>query len=228
MKLRYYLRGLAVGIILATLILTISGRGNRPMTDAQIRQRAMELGMVESGSATLSALQGESGNSDAPDGVEPGGTDASGGESAEKESSEPGDGSAEPDGESAGTDPSEPGSESAEPDGSTGSARADAPDGQAAGTESSQAASGGTDVSADASDGADSSGTAGEAVMFQINSGASSYTVSRDLAAAGLVEDAADFDAFLCNNGYSKRLRTGTYEIYPGTGEEEIAEMIAH
>ncbi|MCM1100933.1 MAG: hypothetical protein NC079_01460 [Clostridium sp.] len=218
MKLRYYLRGLAVGIILTTLILTISGRGNRPMTDAQIRQRAMELGMVESGSATLSALQGESGNSGAVDG-EPAGTDPSQA------------GSTEPDGESAGADASETGPEGMGSDESAESAGADVPDGQSAGAESSQAASGSADVpdgASEATDGADSSGTAGEAVVFQISSGASSYTVSRDLAAAGLVEDAADFDAFLCNNGYSKRLRTGTYEIYPGTGEEEIAEMIAH
>lgn len=47
MKLKYYLRGLGTGILFATLILFISyGYRN---TDAQIKQRAKELGMVEPG-----------------------------------------------------------------------------------------------------------------------------------------------------------------------------------
>jgi cell division protein YceG involved in septum cleavage len=65
-----------------------------------------------------------------------------------------------------------------------------------------------------------------ETVSIQVRSGASSYTVSKDLAAAGLVEDAAAYDAYLCNNGYSKRIRVGTYAIAPGTSEEDIAKII--
>ncbi|MBR1771015.1 MAG: hypothetical protein IJ747_03190, partial [Lachnospiraceae bacterium] len=59
LKLRYYLRGLAVGILLTTLILTIANADNKPLTDAQIRQKAREMGMVDGDSLKLSSLQGE-------------------------------------------------------------------------------------------------------------------------------------------------------------------------
>ena len=49
MKLKYYLRGLGIGIIVSTIVLTVSfcGRNTTPeLTDAEIIARAMELGMV--------------------------------------------------------------------------------------------------------------------------------------------------------------------------------------
>ena len=45
MKTKYYLRGLGIGIILATLILTISGNQNN-LSEDEIITKAMELGMV--------------------------------------------------------------------------------------------------------------------------------------------------------------------------------------
>ncbi|RDU22402.1 hypothetical protein [Anaerosacchariphilus polymeriproducens] len=48
MKLRYYLRGLGVGVIITTIILSISLYGrNKSLTDKEIIERAKELGMVE-------------------------------------------------------------------------------------------------------------------------------------------------------------------------------------
>ncbi len=48
MKLKSYLRGLGLGIIVTTIILVIAfSKRNVPMTDAQIMSRAYELGMVE-------------------------------------------------------------------------------------------------------------------------------------------------------------------------------------
>ncbi|MBR1391984.1 MAG: hypothetical protein IJ567_11215 [Lachnospiraceae bacterium] len=47
MKLKYYLRGLGIGIVVTTLILTISRTfQGQTMTDAQIMRRAEELGMI--------------------------------------------------------------------------------------------------------------------------------------------------------------------------------------
>lgn len=45
MKLKYYLRGLGIGIILTTLILTISGN-QKKLSEAEIITKAMELGMI--------------------------------------------------------------------------------------------------------------------------------------------------------------------------------------
>lgn len=48
MKLKYYLRGLGIGVVVTTIILAIA-LNNKPMelTDAQIKERAAEFGMVE-------------------------------------------------------------------------------------------------------------------------------------------------------------------------------------
>ena len=53
-------------------------------------------------------------------------------------------------------------------------------------------------------------------------------SASRRLYEAGLVENAKAFDNYLCNNGYSRSINPGTYEIAPGISEEEIQEAILH
>ena len=47
MKLKYYLRGLGIGIVVTAAVLAISFQNKNEMTDAQIKERAAELGMVE-------------------------------------------------------------------------------------------------------------------------------------------------------------------------------------
>ena len=46
MRLNYFLRGLGVGVVVTTLILTISHNANRKMSDNEIIERARELGMT--------------------------------------------------------------------------------------------------------------------------------------------------------------------------------------
>ena len=48
MKLKYYLRGLGIGILTTTVILSLAGIGRKNMTDEEVVKRAKELGMVES------------------------------------------------------------------------------------------------------------------------------------------------------------------------------------
>ena len=59
-----------------------------------------------------------------------------------------------------------------------------------------------------------------------IKKGSDSGSVSRVLYEADLVENAKAFDNYLCNNGYSRSINPGIYEIAPGTSEEEIAKII--
>lgn len=48
MKLNYYMRGLGVGIVVTALLMGIALSGRKDeMTDEEIRQRALELGMVD-------------------------------------------------------------------------------------------------------------------------------------------------------------------------------------
>ena len=61
MKLRFYLRGLGIGILVTAIILTIAYRGKTtPMTDDEVRERAKQLGMEDKyGSGTLADMQAD-------------------------------------------------------------------------------------------------------------------------------------------------------------------------
>lgn len=48
MKVRYYLRGLGLGILITTVFFLLGDESSRTMSDEMIKQRAKELGMVES------------------------------------------------------------------------------------------------------------------------------------------------------------------------------------
>ena len=65
-----------------------------------------------------------------------------------------------------------------------------------------------------------------QTASITIQRGDDSGSASRRLYEAGLVENAKAFDNYLCNNGYSRSINPGTYEIAPGTSEEEIAKII--
>ena len=166
MKLKYYLRGLGIGMAVTALILGISfsgrqGQEAQTLTDEQIRERASELGMVDSSELTLAAL-------------------ASSAAQTPEATIEP-EAAAEPE---TTTEPET----TAEPELIT------AP-------EQSQ-------------------------TTITIKKGSDSGSVSRMLYEAGLVENAKAFDNYLCNNGYSRSINPGIYEIAPGTSEEEIAKII--
>ena len=66
-----------------------------------------------------------------------------------------------------------------------------------------------------------------ETVKITIVRGDSSVSVSRRLFEAGLIESAVEFDQYLCNNGYDKRISVGNYEIPYGLDFEGIAKTIA-
>lgn len=174
MKLKYYLRGLGIGILVTTVILSLAGVGRKNMTDEEVVKRAKELGMVES---TLL--------SDLPDQTK---TDE--------------------------VRPTEP-ETSLQPETSEPEESASTPETPVAPEETPVSP---VDGNPDT--------PAGETVTLVIGRGESSTTVSKNLKKAGIVEDAAAFDRFLCNNGYDKKIITGTYEIPYGASEEEIAKII--
>ncbi len=182
MRLKYYLRGLGIGMVAAAVLMgAASGRG-QTLSDAQIRERAAELGMVESTPAVLSDLETPQSET-LPEALPEAGQES-------RETME------EP-----------PGTQALQPE-ETETLQSEAAEAQQPEeTEALQP-------------------EAAPEVSVTIQPGDSSVTVSRMLAEAGLVEDAEAFDRYLCDNGYSKSLRIGTYQIEPGTGEEEIAEII--
>ncbi len=66
-----------------------------------------------------------------------------------------------------------------------------------------------------------------EEVSITIRSGMTSETVSRLLYDNGLIEDTKDFNNYLINNGYSSKIRVGTFKIPQNTSYEEIVKIIA-
>ena len=200
MKLRYYLRGLGIGMAVTALILGISfsgrqGQEAQTLTDEQIRERASELGMVDSSELTLAALQNSAQTQTTmePEVTEEPETMTEPEATAEPETTTEPEATAEPE---MTTEPEV----TAEPEMTTEPEATEAPELITA-PEQSQ-------------------------TTITIKKGSDSGSVSRQLYEAGLVENAKAFDNYLCNNGYSRSISPGIYEIAPGTSEEEIAKII--
>jgi len=160
MKLKYYLRGLGIGMIVTAVIMGVSvGGKTEPMTDAQVMERAKELGMVD---GVLSQLPEQT---EAPEQAEV---------PQETEAPEQAEVSQEPENQK---------------------------------TEAEQP-------------------TVESSYIVTVYPGEGSYTVSRKLAALGLVESADIYDEYLCQNGYDKKICTGNHEIKAGMTAEQIAKAL--
>ena len=61
-----------------------------------------------------------------------------------------------------------------------------------------------------------------------IKSGDSSYVVAKKLKEAGIVENAEDFDDYLCKNKYDKRIATGTYSVNSGMSYQALAQKFVN
>ena len=218
MKLRYYLRGLGTGMVVTALILGRLISAGRPLTDAEIRAKALTLGMVDANSISLSDVGGNGDGLQVPPGT-----------GLETISPEP---------EETPTQAENSFSPSPERDGSSESDMTDGPD-------ESEDPGNGSEVTdnPESMDTPTPSPTLSpspspetavpqepdtvETVTVVIARGDSSYTVCRKLEEAGLVEDAQEFDNYLAENGHSRTIRTGTYNIPVGSSWEEIVDIIA-
>ena len=218
MKLKYYLRGLGIGMAVTALILGISfsgrqGQEAQTLTDEQIRERASELGMVDSSELTLAALQ----NSAQPQTtMEPEVTEESKLTADPETTTEP-EATAEPE---TTTEPKA----TAEPEMTTKPEVTAEPEMT---TKPETTAEPEMTTKPEATKEPELI-TAPEQsqTTITIKKGSDSGSVSRVLYEAGLVENAKAFDNYLCNNGYSRSINPGIYEIAPGTSEEEIAKII--
>ena len=168
MNLKFYLRGLGIGIVVTALLLSLSSRNPSELTDEEIKARAAELGMVEQ--KVLSDI-----STPEPE-VKP--TEEPIAESTDKPTTEPTQAPEEDSEVTVTQAPQEPSEQS-------------------------------------------------EVIILTIISGETSWSISEALYEAGVVESVADFDAYLCQNGYDKTIRTGTFEISTSATYEEIAKKIA-
>lgn len=205
MNLKYYLRGLGLGIIVTAVIMGIAaGRNKESLSDAEIKERAKELGMVEQ-SGVLSELEG--------------GTEAEAG-SPLKTKTPAEDTAASP----AAAQTALP---SAEPKASEMPKNSEAPKNSPTPVSTTAPAASPKPVSSPTpKHTASPQQEASSTVSIEIKSGESSTTVCRKLEEAGLIASAADFDVFLYQHGYDKKMKVGVHEIPVGAEPETIAELL--
>ena len=158
MKLRYYLRGLGVGILVTAVIMTVALSKKQPMTDDEVIKRAKELGMIENTIIKDVATPKDD-------------------EEVKEEIKE------------------EPQDEVQE------------------------------EVQEEVQDEVQEE-VQEEIVTVSVVSGDSSWSVAKRMEEVGLVDSAKEFDAFLCGNGYDKRISVGTYEISSNATWEDMAKII--
>ena len=65
-----------------------------------------------------------------------------------------------------------------------------------------------------------------DSIEIVVSAGDDSGTVSRKLYNAGIVDSASEFDAYLMQHGYDKRINKGTKVIYEDDSWQEIAEKL--
>lgn len=230
MKLKYYLRGLGIGMLVAALVLILSGNTGGKMSDEAVKRRAAQLGMVEKDKTVLEDIGGGTDAEEDAEAVQP---EISGKEPVSGEAEENGGKQA---GETAPEEDAERQEEEKKPETDT-ERQAGEPEenvtGQAGEAETNteeqtlaQEIEQRADEVADRAHEVAENSVPEKTTTLEIRRGDSSISVARKAADAGLVESAADFDVFLCQNGYDKRISIGSYEIKLGASEKEIADAI--
>lgn len=263
MRFKYYLRGAGIGVIVATLVLSIAFLFHDDISDEEVIRRAMKLGMVmqENNSGTLSDIspsgtskadletgadpQGGTkadedplGQADpASTGTDPSGSDAQTGQDGQTPDA-PDDSQTSADDPSAGQD-SQPSKTDNDNDPSSGNNSDNKPSGnnddKPSGDKQDDTKNTDQKDSKNKNDNKDDQPSQREPdnqeetpdeVKIVIESGDVSRKVSTKVFEAGLVDDAAEFNAFLGANDYDNMLQPGTYQIKKGSSFQEIARIL--
>ena len=167
MKLKYYLRGLGIGVFVSVIVMTVAFGNRKPMTDEEIKARAKELGMIEN--SVLADMNKED-VQDTEDIKEPENTQDT------EDIKEPEDTQDTEDEEDQ---------------------KPQTPENPNEGT-----------------------------ITITVVGGDNSWTVSKRMEEAGLIESAKDFDTHLCRYGYDKKISVGSYKIPVTATHEEMAKIL--
>ena len=205
MKLKYYLRGLGIGIVVAVIITSISMGNRQPMTDEEIKARAAELGMIEN--SVLSDIANK--DDEAIKNDEPAKDDE-----AIKNDEPAKDDEALQDNEPVIDEPTQDEPAQDEP-------TQDEPTQDEEQLEEEEK----NDEPAEYEENNQQSNDK-NTVSITVVSGDSSWTVSKRMEEAGLIESAKDFDTHLCRYGYDKKISVGTYKIPVTATHEEMAKIL--
>lgn len=226
MRLKYFLRGLGIGIIVTTIILAISHNAGRRMSDSEVIGRAKELGMAYTTAAqensTESATETTETETDTTEPVTTGQestTDTEAGSTAETESSEASTTAQETTGVRETTTQQETTTQETTIQETTTTRAA-----QESTTETTHEAST-TEAETTQAENESTETEASTVITYTLTiaSGMSSNTVCDILKKNGIIADSGDFDRFLVSSGYADRIRVGSFEVNSGMSYDELA-----
>lgn len=229
MNLKFYMRGLGIGIIVtAVIMLVLSYRNSQPLSDAEIKQRASELGMVEESETLLSMVKNEepAENNQATETSQPTEDNQTTETSKPTEDDNPADNPQV-------TEASEEAKSSEDNNEGLSEEKL---------AEIEQLVNDANDYLEDKNSKADENKNteppkesenvkkpqSGESKVYtlSVSKGENSYDIAKNLQKMGLIADAAAFDSYLCKNKIDTKIYSGKYDIPEGSSEEEVARII--
>ena len=216
MKLKYYLRGMGIGIVLTAIIMSFIRQPER-LTDAQIKIRAIELGMVEK--SVLADLQEDN-------------ESLSEKEEVKNEVSQDGtsqDEVTDVEGNSEVKDENEIENENTEENGVTTEEQE-----VTVQSEKSEEENVGNitvvgsynESTVPVSNDIPKDEVVENYVIIFLESGYSSEYASKKVKEAGLVDSWLEFNRYMVRNGLDRKIRAGNHEIPVGSSMEEIARIL--
>lgn len=220
MKLKYYLRGLGIGIIVTALVMRFLAGGADEITDEEVRIRAAQLGMVEESTTLADGLEkreqlakskklSNSENAVSQNAV-------SENKISENKVSE--------NVVTENTASQNAASQNVVSENAVSENMLSRERDEEAETKTKDVS--GKEEKEVPAEQVESGNQTAEFVTVTVGSGQGSLQVAAACQRAGLVEDAAEFDLFLCSGGYDRRLVTGEHQIARGALPEEIAKAL--
>lgn len=230
MNLKYYLRGLGLGIVMTAIIMGIATHGkDKSLTNEEIIEKAKELGMIEdeqleeyleearaeTEDRVRKEIAGES--AAAAPVVEDGKTEISAGQEEE-------DGQEVPAGQGT-RDAQDPDDAREQADGQEES------EGRTDTAEEVQRGPDGRTYSVNnevnlSDDTAHPEEDPEEEIVFTVKRGETPYSIGKRLEEEGLLPEDANFDRFMVDNGYDTKVVASEYKIPAGADMETIAKII--
>ena len=234
MRFKYYLRGAGIGVIVATLVLSIAFLFHDNISDEEVIRRAMKLGMVmqENTPGTLADMpQGDASSVD----LETGADKEDNARTDKDPLAESSVNDSNTDDQNANQNQTDDPKDQADPNDNTGTHDLPDENESAKDPSSEQSSDNKSDLSsADENDkepakknpSKDEPKTPSDEAEIVIESGDVSRMVSAKVFKAGLVEDADEFNSYLGSHDYDNQLQPGTYKIKKGSSFRQIAQIL--
>lgn len=213
MKLKYFMRGLGVGVLFSAVILALSfyNKPKENLTKEEILERARKFGLMteqEWEEVKLNKTLTNMSDQTATPGSVSESTGSGGAIGGDKTASA--DGTDAPQ-NSAGPDADDTGNTD----------RTDSPVSMTPSNEPSNEPSGETEKPED-----DRTPLPSLLARIEVRGGMVSSEVAEDLQKQGIVDDAYDFDQYMCENGFAPQIQAGTFYVPKGATYLEIAEIL--